>query len=84
MSSTLPWSRGRDFVSERLEIRKKALEADLALRRERIERKIEIGSTWGSFRRARWMNSRPSMRVRAGEVEDIETGLTLAPEVRLG
>ena len=72
-----PLVRGRDFVSERLEIRKKALAADLALQRERIERKLEIRVGLGLLPKSALDEFKMSMRVRAGEVEDIERSLTL-------
>ena len=71
-----PLVGGRDFVSERLEIRKKALEADLDLRKGSASNgNSRSGSAWASFRRARWIEFKMSMRVRAGEgIEDIENG----------
>ncbi len=72
-----PLVHGRDFVSERLGIRKKTLEADLALQRESIERKLEIRVDLGLLPKSALEEFKMSMRVRAGEVEDIERSLSL-------
>lgn len=72
-----PLVRGRDFVSERLDNRKKALEADLALQRASIERKLEIRVGLGLLPKSDLEEFKMSMRVRAGEVEDIERSLSL-------
>lgn len=72
-----PLVRGRDFVNERLDIRKKALEADLALQRESIEKKLEIRVGLGLLPKSELDEFKMSLRVRAGEIEDLERSLSL-------
>jgi hypothetical protein len=72
-----PLVGGRDFVSERLEIDKKILEADIALRRTRIERHLKARVDLGLIPKSELDGFQAALEVQEGGVGDIEKRLTL-------
>jgi len=72
-----PLVGGRDFVSERLEIDKKILEADIALRRTRIERHLKARVDLGLIPKSELDGFQAALAVQEGGIGDIEKRLTL-------
>jgi len=72
-----PLVGGRDFVSERLEIDKKALEADIDLKRAQIERQLKVRVDLGLIPKKALDVFQAALAVQEGRVGDIEKQLTL-------
>jgi hypothetical protein len=72
-----PLVGGRDFVSERLEIDKKILEADIALRRTRIERHLKARVDLGLIPKSELDGFQAALALQEGGIGDIEKRLTL-------
>ena len=72
-----PLVGGRDFVSERLEIDKKVLEADIDLRRTRIERHLKARVDLGLIPKSELDAFQAALAVQEGGVGDIEKRLAL-------
>ena len=66
-SSTRPWSAAATSSANGSRSRRRSSQADLDLRRDRIERDTRHpGRAWGSFRRAPWTNSSCRCAFRPG------------------
>jgi hypothetical protein len=72
-----PLVGSRDFVSERLEIEKKALEADIDLKRARIEQQLRARVDLGLIPKNALDLFQAARAVQEGRVGDIEKQLTL-------
>jgi len=72
-----PLVGGRDFISERLEIDKKILEADIDLRRTRIERHLKARVDLGLIPKSELDGFQAALAVQEGGIGDIEKRLTL-------
>jgi hypothetical protein len=72
-----PLIRGRDFVAERLEIQKQTLEADLALQRSQIERRLKERVDLGLVAKGQLDEFQRSLAAQEGEIEDIGKRLAL-------
>jgi hypothetical protein len=75
---------GRDFVSERLEIDKKTLEADLSLRRGRTERHLKEKVDLGLIPKSGWDDFQASLAVQEAGIGDIEKRLDLRRRLLTG
>jgi len=72
-----PLVGGRDFVSERLEIEKKALEADIGLKRARIERQLKARVDLGLIPKNALEVFQAALAIQEGRAGDIEKQLAL-------
>ena len=72
-----PLVGGRDFVSERLEIEKKALKAEIDLKRARIERQLKARIDLGLIPKNALDVFQAALAVQEGRVGDIEKQLTV-------